>query len=262
MTLEELKFNQEKLLAVDELKRLMAFYIDEYKWARLPSTCIDLPWGAYDGFKGFVRCYVLDHGYPMDAAKDYDFKAEGYGPGRMSEDGDEDDEIPGIMCVHTFSTPVIEIAEDGQTARGVWLSSGTENFGDGDHIQNELDRGFEGWAWSMYAFDFIKIDGEWKLWHYRLFGLFIMKHDECWTEVRPYDGISSMVTTEDRPPVNAPYDWTIDSVYPWNYPDPPKPYKTFADVAPGYGYLDDNGNVVESVVHNHVSTYDKRKKAE
>jgi hypothetical protein len=34
----------------------------------------------------------------------------------------------GLMIEHTLTTPVIEIAEDGQTAKGVWVSPGHETF--------------------------------------------------------------------------------------------------------------------------------------
>lgn len=246
MTLEELVAKQERLIAVIACKKLMANYFDGRLWAKLPSTSVELPWGAYDGFEGFIKCYRDDHDYNMDR--------EGNPTGDVEAVWD----LPGVMCQHTYSTPVIEVAEDGMTARGVWLSAGTENYGIGDQITNEQDRGFSGWAWTKYSFDFIKIDGKWKIWHYCLFGLFLTRFEDCWTETRPYDGFSLITTNEDRPPVHMPYDWSIDSVYPWNCPDPPKPYKCFEDVAPGYGYLDDEGGPIESVIKNVRSPYEKK----
>lgn len=243
MTEAELKNGIERLKAISECKRLMATYTDGRNWAKLRSSSVDLPWGAYDGFRGFIRCYAVDHGYPMDD--------EG-NPCEEEQGRDVLDEA-GVLNLHCYTTPVIEVAEDGNTARGVWIARGCETYG--TRTENEQDRAFCGWGWTKYAFDFIKLDGQWKIWHYRLFGLFLIRFDECWTEVRPYDGLSLMKTSEDRPPLNPPYDWSIDSLYPWNYPEPPKPYKTFADVAPGYGYLHEDGTVYEEAVHNTKTVY-------
>ena len=177
MTIDELNFGLEKLKAVSTLKRLMANYFDPRVWAKLPSTSVDLPWGAYDGIKGYVKCYKYDHGVPMTD------DAEPLSPEAAAEFEKEhgvwDEEGSGMMIDHTYTTPVIEISEDGQSARGVWLSAGTENFGYGDQIDNEKDIGFGGWSWSKYAFDFRKIDGEWKIWHY---------HRSHETAVRGYHG--------------------------------------------------------------------------
>ena len=65
--------------------------------------------------------------------------------------------------MHTQETPVIEVAGDGKTAKGLWYSIGLAVRGsvtqDGKTSTNTQ------WMWEKYAVDFIKEDGKWKIWH-------------------------------------------------------------------------------------------------
>ena len=56
----------------------------------------------------------------------------------------------GGMRIHPISTPAIVVAGDGKTAKATFHSLGFEG---------------EGWCYGMYANDYIKIDGEWYIWH-------------------------------------------------------------------------------------------------
>jgi len=75
----------------------------------------------------------------------------------------EENEGVGDLVMHTLTTPYIEIAEDGQTAKGIWMSiglcSGTGNDGKVSAI----------WLWEKFATDFVKEDGEWKIWHFQIY---------------------------------------------------------------------------------------------
>jgi hypothetical protein len=69
-----------------------------------------------------------------------------------------------MYFMHTNLLPVIEIAGDGKTAKGIWYSIGLS-------IQPSV--GSDGratvgshWAPEKYAVDFIKEDGKWKIWHF------------------------------------------------------------------------------------------------
>jgi hypothetical protein len=65
--------------------------------------------------------------------------------------------------MHTQETPVIEVAGDGKTAKGLWYSVGQSVRGtttaDGKTSVST------GWMWEKYGCDFIKEDGKWKIWH-------------------------------------------------------------------------------------------------
>jgi hypothetical protein len=65
--------------------------------------------------------------------------------------------------MHTQETPVIEVAGDGKTAKGLWYSIG---IGVRASVKNDgtYTKSTE-WMWEKYAVDFIKEDGKWKIWH-------------------------------------------------------------------------------------------------
>lgn len=65
--------------------------------------------------------------------------------------------------MHTQETPVIEVAGDGKTAKMICYSIGLAVRGSVDE-SGKTSIG-TGWMWEKYAVDFIKEDGEWKIWH-------------------------------------------------------------------------------------------------
>jgi len=65
--------------------------------------------------------------------------------------------------IHTQETPVIEVAGDGKTAKGIWYSIGLSVNGRvGENGQISIGTG---WMWEKYAVDFAYEDGKWKIWH-------------------------------------------------------------------------------------------------
>ena len=65
--------------------------------------------------------------------------------------------------MHTQETPVIEVAGDGKTAKGLWYSIGQSVRGTVDS-SGKTSVG-TGWMWEKYGVDFIKENGKWKIWH-------------------------------------------------------------------------------------------------
>jgi hypothetical protein len=71
--------------------------------------------------------------------------------------------VGGEYVMHTQETPVIEVAGDGKTAKGIWYSIGLAVRGSvTDDGKASLATG---WMWEKYAADFALEDGQWKLWH-------------------------------------------------------------------------------------------------
>ena len=71
----------------------------------------------------------------------------------------------GQFLIHTLTTPIIEIAGDGKTAKGMWYSPG---------IFIGATNGTDGKAGGIYFYekygvDFIKEDGQWKIWHIQMY---------------------------------------------------------------------------------------------
>jgi hypothetical protein len=70
-------------------------------------------------------------------------------------------ELVGWQKMHTNTTPNIQIAGDGKTAKGSWESPGyITEFGGGSFMAS--------WMWERYFVDFIKEDGQWRIWHANL----------------------------------------------------------------------------------------------
>lgn len=101
--------------------------------------------------------------------------------------------VPGQLHMHSMFTPVIEIAQDGKTAQGVWDSFGP-NIQTGDSGTN--------WLWVKYGVDFIKEDGQWKIWHLQVFPIFNTPYNTSLT-----DNAKAMATrggAPGAPPPGAP----------------------------------------------------------
>lgn len=81
--------------------------------------------------------------------------------------------VGGQLHEHAMLTPIIEVAADGKTAQGVWDSFGP-------NIQNGEEVG--SWLWVKYGVDFIKEDGQWKIWHMQVFPLFNTSYDKSITQ--------------------------------------------------------------------------------
>jgi hypothetical protein len=136
---------------------------------------------------------------------------------------------PGTLFLHTLTTPVIEIAEDGQTAKGVWHSPGAETLND---PQTGKLRGF--WAWTKYACDFIKEDGKWKILHYHVYRTFLTPADMNYTEdyeskflTKAMGGATQKVSANRQP---TSYDNPFTTTYvPELVPAPPVPYRTLSE---------------------------------
>lgn len=79
----------------------------------------------------------------------------------------------GDLVMHTLTTPYIEIAEDGQTAKGVWMSVGLCSRTGNDGKTSAM------WLWEKFATDFVKEDGEWKIWHFQIYSDVLGNVDEA-----------------------------------------------------------------------------------
>ena len=230
--LEQLTMKRERLEAVQACRNLMgkysyyhtAFRNNEYidLWAKRDDDLLVMPWGSYKGFEGVKACYLKDHGDRND-------------PGML-------DSLRGAVMMHEMDTEVIEVAEDGKTAKGAWISPGHETYVDGQ-VPGRPDETGDGkahaeWCWGKYAVDFIKdADGQWKIWHMRLYPLFKCEYGTSWVEAKQPTADEFAFTSAEK---NVSM-WTYSpaEVYPANEPAIPWPYKHFEDV--GITFMDEEG---------------------
>ena len=147
MATEGLEKTVERLLAVHEVQQLMGkyeYYLEAAMGeeivglfaARTPGVTANIgDWGVFKGIDGVRRLFVGIIGSMMKQ--------------------------PGCLGEADLTTPVIEVAGDGQTAKAVWLSPGFETTR--DPRTGEVRTG---WCWTKYACDFVKEEGQWRLRHW------------------------------------------------------------------------------------------------
>ena len=162
----------------------------------------------------------------------------------------------GKLIFHELSTPVIEIAGDGQTAKGMWIMTGlesgltrpeyAENMPDWMHVPELLVDGERVWMHNVYAkygIDFIRQDGEWRIWHFRCFEVARSPFNMGWipwAAQAEHGGFNSelMYVGDDGQPVFMPQPdepaQTIANPYRIDGGQtldarPPEPYYTFSE---------------------------------
>jgi len=86
--------------------------------------------------------------------------------------------IGGEFAMHTSTTPVIEVAGDGKTAKGIWYSPGV---GLTPHVSGDSVQVGSIFFWEKYAGDFVKENGQWKIWHLGMYYDFTPSFPESMT---------------------------------------------------------------------------------
>ena len=136
----------------------------EQIWVQEPENQATASFGQNQGFMvgypAIWEAYVDGHTESwLESAKRYcknnDIDIEGW----------SDEEIldvyggVGQLLLHVTTTAVIEVAEDGQTAKCFWYSPGLV-----------AETGQKGNAiWEAYGVDFVKEGNDWKIWHLHMF---------------------------------------------------------------------------------------------
>jgi hypothetical protein len=142
-----------------------------------------------------------------------------------------------MYFMHTNLTPVIEVAGDGKTAKGLWYSIGlsvSPNF-----EANGKTTIRSNWQPEKYAVDFVKEDGKWKIWHFQnFFEPAVEAGDrEYNTEMAKAHGSMGALPGEQAPTGMGIVHYVtkkLPGLYTWNpktvpqiFPKFPEPYYTF-----------------------------------
>jgi len=205
--IQDLKHEMERLQAVHEIQNLVAKYANVHTPATMkrsievfamkqPDVSVEIAmWGLMVG--------------PEQVKKMY---------GGMSESKP----MPGTMFEHQLTTPVIQVAADGKTAKGLWMSPGHET------TPGEKGKLIAHWCWGKFGADFIKEDGKWKIWHYHWYDTFMVPYDKSWVET-PQPALDFIEKhpefTPDKPPTSRSTYFPDQVRRP--IPDYPEPYETW-----------------------------------
>lgn len=161
----------------------------------------------------------------------------------------------GKLLFHYVTTPAIEVAADGQTAKGLWIVNGLESgLTDPEHakqmpawmFEKEMVGGKKVWMHNVYlkyGVDFIKQDGEWKIWHFHCFEIARAPYSMGWIPFAAAaqddafnfdlmylgdDGRPVFMPKTDKPATVLNNTYRTDTAQKLEA-RPPEPYRTFAE---------------------------------
>lgn len=143
--------------------------------------------------------------------------------------GRSDEEIYGVgpFKVKPMACPVIEVAGDGKTAKGLWYCQGAYN-------DVETCGPVARWTWGYFAADFVKEDGNWKLWHLQYLNDVDCICGQSWAgEQVPYPDLPEFAPLADFHYPEYTVKKTFRALYSADRPvtlcpEIPRPYDSFA----------------------------------
>lgn len=162
----------ERMEAVNAIQNIMARYAayhvasEQVKTAELycrhtPGTRLIFNGDIYDGWEGVERHFIH----------------------RMSN---AEDDLSGRLYLHDMLSPLIEVAEDGQSADCMFSSHGCETGWNPDESLKAL------WAFNRYHFMFVKEDGKWRIWRQEMHQILNTPFEgKGWVEEPCYDVIGN-----------------------------------------------------------------------
>lgn len=140
----------------------------------------------------------------------------------------------GSMNRINLMSPLIEVARDGQTAKGMWYCPGVST-------QSEADGQMHlSWHYIRYGVDFIKEGEEWKIWHLFVGSEFQFEMGHAYIPGTGMKPLADATVYLPDPRVtnfplasNSAHDLSMhlyDIDYGWSpYPMVPVPYETFEE---------------------------------
>ena len=171
-------------------------------FAHTPQDKITMPYGVYQGADAAQRCFVKDM---VDL-----------------DDPDEDrrEALKGRMMISDLCTPLVEVAGDGKTAKGLRISPGLEAHRTGDGSQGW-------WTWCKFSVDFLLTEEGWKIWHLGKYLYFSTEYTKSWAKSPKHIFAPDSITADA--PAPETYYYTPEAVYPDEEPAIPVAYDTWTD---------------------------------
>lgn len=232
-TLRQLVQRHEDVLEIQNLMSLRAYYHAagaQDKEFDLYSKRSDITWGQNQGYRigrDHIRAQYVEN-FQRQREKNLE---------KMSSLYPEVSNVPenlgvGSFVVHTLETPIIEVANDGKTAKGMWTTIAAM-------ASTKADKSYGGsWELEKYGVDFIKEDGHWRFWHILVvtdFSVPMGKDLSAAAPVAAAVGAEGVQASSPRPTTLAHdvdavvYTQWGPTVVPKIFPEPPVPYRTFSD---------------------------------
>ncbi len=211
----------QRMEAVNEITNVLGRYVTYHSASRQEETvelfCRHTPGirlifngHIYDGWEGVLRHFI----YRMANAEE---------------------DLSGRLYWHDVLSPVIEVAEDAQSAKCIVSTHGAETGWNADGSLKSL------WSWGKYRFDFLKEDGKWRIYRLEFHQCMNTPYEgKGWVEEPCYDLIGTApAELRDNEPENCkPHRVTKKPYLPLSVdtpdcdlhnlnPAPPEPYATY-----------------------------------
>lgn len=200
-------------------------------WSAQEDICLGTNRGWYLGREAVSGYYSAVYRHTAEATA---FLKKAF-PDRMEKLTEQEQFGAGSMDVKPMDTAVIEIAGDGESARGIWYSRGTYN-----DLTPQGPLAF--WELGIYACDFVREDGQWKVLHLLQLTDIHTPGGRSWGDPKP-EPFPNLPEFDGAVPFTAP-EPTVPEVlreayYPGRsfapLPEPPVPYETLSETF-SYGY--------------------------
>jgi hypothetical protein len=165
-------------------------------WSKRDDVCLGLNNGWYDGAQAVSEWYAAVQAKNVLCSR----LIKDYFPQELGENTYEECFGVGLLGYKSTDTCVLEVASDGETAKGLWCIRG-----------GYMDLTSSGMVfkmvWGFLAADFIKEGGEWKIWHMQ----------------KLYDVDSPVGQGWSEPPVEYEKDERLLELDSFKLPEPNKP---------------------------------------
>lgn len=232
-TPEEQVTRWEHLRAIENIMGKLTNYgiycWDEKIWEDL--WCKKAPDPTLGFNNGYYKGYEAVAGYYKACRDLMEKRTELVKAANPEEFGDKTvEEIFGVgsLDVNNMTTPIIELAEDMQTAKGLWYYMRGDTNYDATGIAT-----YHHWGWV--GVDFVQEDGVWKIWHMVNAEDLNFRAGTTWVEpaeplpVQPeYAALADFKMPEPNVPCDV-YELWHDRRRTVDFPGVPQPYETFAE---------------------------------
>lgn len=118
------------------------------------DVCLGFNEGWYLGAAAIRRYYEAEHDRCALVASCLQ-KAF---PQQIGDQSPEDIYGIGVFKVKPLYAPVIEVADDRETAKGLWYCLGSS-------AKVDASGPVADWTWGYYCVDFVRESGQWRIWH-------------------------------------------------------------------------------------------------
>jgi hypothetical protein len=205
----------------------------ENYWSKRPDVSLGLDEGWYDGAEAVKGYFDSLHAQVAHQSK----IIAGLYPEGL--EGKSEEELHGIGTVDykPVDTPVIEIAGDRLTAKGIWCLRGSHS-----KITTSGPVGY--WEWGYFAVDFVNEDEVWRIWHMQYLHDILLPNSSRWygepvsyAEEPGFEAAEDVKVALPNKPATLRVHYSINRKF---APSPkiPEPYGTFAETF-SYGYKEE-----------------------